>query len=50
MDLPMIELASLPALETTTALFGSLKAASAGVDDTVVAIMVYVYEVTRPAP
>ena len=44
-----IDLASLPGLETATGIFGSTMAAGATYDDTVVAIMVYVYDVMPPA-
>ena len=46
MDLPKIDLASLPGLDIATGLFGSL-AAEAGptVDDRIVVIMVYLYEI-----
>ncbi len=44
MDLPKIELGSLPDLDTMSGLFGSLSAG--GSDDTIVAIMVYVYDHT----
>ncbi len=46
MELPIIELASLPSLDEATAMFGSLKSQQAGAQDTIVAIMVYVYDVT----
>ncbi len=42
MDFPKIDLGSLPDLEAATGLFGSLSAG--GSDDTIVAIMVYVYD------
>lgn len=42
MKFPEIELGSLPDLEAATGLFGSFPAT--GSDDTVVAIMVYVYD------
>lgn len=46
MELPIIELASLPILDNATALFGSITAGKAETDDRIVAIMVYVYDVT----
>lgn len=49
MNLPSIDLSSLPGLDTVTGLFGSLVAASATIDDRVVVIMVYIYEVNPPA-
>ena len=42
MDFPKIDLGSLPELDVATGLFGSLSAG--GSDDTIVAIMVYVYD------
>lgn len=42
MELPRIDLGSLPELDATTGLFGSLSAG--GSDDTIVAIMVYVFD------
>lgn len=42
MELPRIDLGSLPELEASTGLFGSLSAG--GMDDTIVAIMVYVFD------
>lgn len=41
MTLPKIDLGSLPELDAATGLFGSFSANS---DDTIVAIMVYVYD------
>lgn len=49
MNIPKIDLSSLPGLETATGVFGSaMQAASDGGDDTVVAIMVYVYDNVPP--
>ena len=48
MNTPIIDIASLPGLETAQGLFGSLAQASAGYGDEVVAIMVYVYDVVPP--
>ena len=46
MTLPTIDIASLPVLDQTTGLFGSLVASSRpGIDDTLIVIMVYVYDV-----
>lgn len=42
MELPKIELGSLPDLDAAAGLFGSFLAG--GSDDTIVAIMVYVYD------
>lgn len=47
MQLPKIDLGSLPGLDTVTGLFGSLIAATPTIDDRVVVIMVYVYDVTN---
>lgn len=44
MDFPRIDLAAIPGLETATGMFGSVAQATVGYDDTIVAIMVYVYE------
>lgn len=49
MNLPSIDLGSLPGLDTVTGLFGSLVAATGTVDDRIVVLMVYVYE-TVPNP
>lgn len=49
MDLPKIDLASLPGLENAQGVFGSLKQVSAAYDDGVISIMVYVYD-TGPPP
>lgn len=49
MELPAIDITSLPSLDTVTGLFGSLSAAGGPtVDDRVVVIMVYVYEMIPP--
>ena len=49
MELPKIDIASLPGLETATGLFGSLSAGSGpSVDDRIVVIMVYLYELVPP--
>lgn len=45
MELPKIDLAALPGLDTVQGLFGSLSdVANASVDDRIVVLMVYVYE------
>ncbi|MBX7492541.1 hypothetical protein K3163_04895 [Qipengyuania sp. 1NDW9] len=50
MNLPKIDLTSLPELDTVTGLFGSLSASEdPTVDDRVVVIMTYIYEVAPPA-
>ena len=49
MNLPTIDLASLPGLETATGIFGATLGAGPTYDDRIVAIMVYVYEVVPPS-
>lgn len=45
MDLPTIDIASLPTLDTLTGMFGSLSTSSSpGSDDAVIVLMVFVYE------
>ncbi len=46
MNLPKIDLSSIPGLETPTGVFGSMAQSAANFDDSVVAIMVIVYEST----
>jgi len=48
MNLPKIDLSSLPDLDTLTGLFGSLLHASriVGSDDSIVTLMAFVYETT----
>lgn len=50
MDLPMIDLASLPDLDTLTGVFGSMvnKARAGGSDDTIVILMTFIYELLPP--
>ena len=50
MNLPKIDLSSLPDLDTLTGVFGSLLHTSriASSDDTIVVLMSFVYEVTNP--
>ena len=50
MNLPSIDLSSLPDLDTVTGLFGSLLDTSGTVysDDTIVMLMVFVYELVPP--
>ena len=51
MNLPKIELGSLPALDTVQGLFGSLSdLANASVDDRIVVLMVYIYELMPTPP
>lgn len=48
MNLPKIDLASLPGIDAVHGLFGSLSdLANASVDDRIVVLMVYVYEVIK---
>ena len=50
MELPTIDLADLPDLDTVTGMFGSLSdLANASSDDRVVIVMIYVYETMTPA-
>lgn len=48
MNLPKIDLASLPGLEKAAGMFGSTAQSGATYDDRIVAIMVYVYESAPP--
>lgn len=49
MNLPTLDLSSLPGLDVATGLFGSLSAdGGPTVDDRVVVIMTYVYEILPP--
>ena len=49
MNLPKIDLTSLPEHDTVAGLFGSLSASEGPtVDDRVVVIMTYIYEVAPP--
>ena len=48
MNLPKIDLASLPGLETAQGLFGSAAQLGATYDDSIVAIMVYIYDTAPP--
>lgn len=46
MNLPKIDLASLPDLDALTGVFGSLAQKAGGVsDDTIIIVMAYLYEV-----
>jgi len=47
MNLPSIDLASLPGIDNAVGVFGSAVAQTAAYGDGVVAIMVYVYETTE---
>ncbi len=50
MELPKLDLSSLPDLDTVTGMFGSLSdLANAASDDRIVIVMVYIYETMPPA-
>jgi len=50
MDLPIIDLSSLPDLQTLTGVFGSLldAARGQGSDDRIIALMTWLYDVAPP--
>ena len=49
MNLPKIDMDDLPDIEAANGMFGSLSdLATAGVDDRVIVIMVYVYDMIPP--
>lgn len=48
--MPKIDLASLPGLEAAQGLYGSLMQRTAELDDTIVDIMVFIYETAPPPP
>lgn len=48
--MPKIELSNIPGLETAQALFGSASNHAATYDDTIVEIMVFIWETTPPPP
>ncbi|MEP3420275.1 MAG: hypothetical protein ABJN35_00945 [Erythrobacter sp.] len=48
--MPKIDLASIPGLETAQAVFGAVKAKAATYDDSIVEVMVYVYDTAPPPP
>ena len=48
MKLPTIDLSAIPGLDTATGIFGSVTQAAANFDDSIIAIMVVVYENTPP--
>ncbi len=50
MKLPTIDIGSLPGLDQVTGLFGSVLASGPATDDTLIVIMVYVYDVTHSIP
>ena len=47
MNLPKIDISSLPGIDQANGLFGSLVASGGSTDDTIIVIMVYVYDVTN---
>ena len=47
--MPKIDLATIPGLDTAQALFGSVSNNAPTYDDSVVAIMVYIYDTAAPA-
>lgn len=49
MDLPEIDIANLPGLDTATGLFGSLSDAMAHSDDRIIVLMVWFYDLVPPA-
>nr|WP_298896884.1 hypothetical protein [uncultured Altererythrobacter sp.] len=49
MNLPKIELDAIPGLDTATGIYGSVMQAAANYDDSVVAVMVIVYETAVPS-
>ena len=46
MNLPQIDLASLPGIEAAMGIYGSAVSQATGNGDVIIAIMVYVYETT----
>ena len=48
--MPKIDLANIPGLETAQALFGAVTERFATYDDSIVALMVYVYDTAPPPP
>lgn len=48
--MPKIDLASIPGLETAQALFGAISDQVATYDDSIVSLMVYVYDTAPPPP
>ena len=44
MNLPKIDLASLPGLETAQGLYGSATQLGANYEDSIVSVMVYIYD------
>lgn len=50
MNFPKIDLDLIPGLDGAQALFGSVMQAGGPIDDRIVDIMVYLYEVIPPTP
>ena len=48
--MPKIDITTLPGLETAQGLYGSLSQHAATFDDTIVDIMVFLYETAPPPP
>ena len=48
MNIPAIDPASIPGLDTVTGVFGSVAVDAAANGDKIVAIMVYIYETVPP--
>ncbi len=48
--MPKIDLANIPGLETAQALFGAAKTHAATYDDSIVEVMVFVYDTAPPPP
>ena len=49
MELPTIDIASLPGLDEATGLFGSLSNAGAYFDDRIIILMVWFYDILPPS-
>ena len=49
MKFPEIDLATIPGLESATGIYGSVASSAVNYEDSVVAIMVIVYEAAVPA-
>ena len=49
MNIPAIDPANIPGLDTATGIFGSAAVDAAATGDQVVAIMVYIYETVPPS-
>ena len=49
MELPTIDIASLPGLDAATGLFGSLSHSAAASDDRIIILMVWFYDILPPS-